>query len=353
MIHTTYLIAFGLGLIASLLLTPAFSFISTRFGIMDKPESADRKKHKKAIPLLGGWAIFLSVFLSVFIFRYFDLADFSRISDKFLLAVFFGSLLLMIGGTLDDKYKLKPWQQIVWPLLAVLVVVLAGIKISYITNPIGGPSNAILYLLPTTGSIIAFIWLMGMMYTTKLLDGLDGLVGGVTAIASFMIFLLSLNWDIAMSATGVWAIALCGASLGFLVFNFHPAKIFLGEGGSLFVGFMLGVLSIISGSKIATTFLVVGIPALDVLWVIIRRVINGQSPFSHADRKHLHFQLLDIGFKHREAVLFLYLVAIIFGLTAVLSGSLGKLLSLIVLSVIMALIVSVIYLKSVSNVYKK
>ncbi len=348
-INSAYFLAISISFLIALLITPLVKEVSSYFKILDKPNLADRKIHKKAIPLLGGWAIFLSVFISISIFKIFGLADFSGINDNFILAVFLGGLLIMIGGTLDDKYNLKPWQQITWPILAALTVLLVGIKITYITNPIGGPSNAIIYLTPIWGILISFLWLMGLMYTTKLLDGLDGLVAGITSVAAFMIFILSLNWDIYLSATSVWALLLFGASIGFLFFNFYPAKIFLGEGGSIFMGFMLGVLSIISGSKIATTLLVIGIPALDVLWVILRRVISGQSPFSHADRKHLHFKLLDVGFGQREAVLLLYLIAITFGLLGVLSSSWGKLVSLIGLIIFMSLIILVIYIKSTKN----
>lgn len=346
-INSAYLWAIIISFLISLILTPLVVRISLYFKILDKPDQGFRKIHKKAIPLLGGWAIFLSVFISIFIFKQFGLADFSNISDNFILAVFCGGLLIMIGGTLDDKFNLKPWQQIIWPLLSAVLVLLVGIKISYITNPFGGSSNAIIYLTPIWGVVLSFIWLMGLMYTTKLLDGLDGLVAGITSVAALMIFVLSLNWDIYLSATSFWAILLFGASLGFLIFNFYPAKIFLGEGGSIFLGFMLGVLSIISGSKIATTLLVIGIPALDVLWVMIRRLVKGQSPFSHADRKHLHFQLLDVGFGHREAVLLLYLIAITFGLVGVLSSSIGKLVSLGGLIIFMFIIILVIYIKSI------
>jgi len=352
-ITPAYFLAILIGLVLSLFITPLVSRVSFRFGVLDKPDMSGRKIHKKPTPLLGGWAIFLSVFVTVFVFRFLGLADFSLIPDQFLYSIFIAALIIMIGGTLDDKYKLKPWQQVLFPLFSAGLIVLVGIKISYITNPIGGPTNAIIYLSPLIAGVVSFIWLMGMIYTTKLLDGLDGLVSGITAIAALMIFLLSLNWDVYMSATGIWALSLFGASLGFLVFNFHPAKIFLGEGGSLFMGFMLGVLSIVSGSKIITTLLVVGIPALDVLWVIIRRIIKRQSPFSHADRKHLHFQLLGLGFSHKEAVLFLYLIAIIFGLIAVLGNSLSKLIGLGILVILMFIIITLIYLKSIKNVQKK
>lgn len=352
-INLIYFLAFSAGFVLVLSVTPLIIRLARHFQILDKPGSTDRKRHQEATPLLGGWSVFLAIFIVIFIFRFFNLADFSAIGDNFISAVFIGGLLIMIGGTLDDKYNLKPRQQIIFPLLAAFLVLAAGIRISYVTNPVGGPFNAIIYLTPIWGMIIAFFWLMGLMYTTKLLDGLDGLVSGIASVAAFIIFILSLNWDVYLSATSVWSLALLGATLGFLFFNFYPAKIFLGEGGSIFLGFILGVLSIISGSKIATTLLVVGLPALDVLWVMIRRLYLGQSPFSHADRKHLHFKLLDLGFSQREAVLLLYLVAISFGLIGVLSDSLGKLLTLLGLVIIMSLFILIINKNLLKNDDKK
>lgn len=341
-----HLIAILSSFLLTLLLVPAIRKIALKLKAEDQPENTDRKIHKKPTPLLGGLAIFISVFLILFLFRVFNLADFSRVPDNFLWGIIIGAILIMIGGFLDDKYNLKPWQQIIWPILAVIVVLIAGIRVGYITNPIGGPDNAIIYLSPTIGIIITFLWLMGMMYTTKFLDGLDGLVSGITVIAALVIFLLSLDWDVNMSATGILALILAGSAFGFLLFNWHPAKIFLGEGGSIYLGFMLGILSIISGSKITTTLLVVGLPALDVLWVIIQRLINRQSPFSHADNKHLHFQLLKLGFSHRGSVLFLYLLSLIFGAVAIFASSFGKLVGLIFLIVVMVILAIVIYINS-------
>jgi UDP-GlcNAc:undecaprenyl-phosphate GlcNAc-1-phosphate transferase len=126
-----------------------------------------------------------------------------------------------------------------------------------------------------------------------------------------------------------------GCALGFLIWNFYPAKIFLGEGGSTFLGFMLGVLAIISGAKIATTLLIMGIPILDVLWVIIRRIFKEKkSPFL-ADKKHLHFRLLDAGLNQRQAVLFLYLLTLLFGASAIFQKTLGKLVTLGILIIVM------------------
>ncbi len=337
----------------SLLFTILIRQVATNYYIVDRPQSAERKVHKKPTPLLGGMAIFLAMFLMIFIVRYFGLANFSLVPDKFIWGVFVGASLIILGGFLDDKYNLKPSRQIIWPILAVLAVLISGIRIGYVTNPIGDSSNAIIYLTSTVGIIISFVWLMVMMYTTKFLDGLDGLASGIGAIAGIVIFLLSLSWDVEMSATGVWALVFAGATLGFLILNWYPAKIFLGEGGSLLIGYILGVLSIISGSKIAATLLVVGIPALDVFWVIIQRLIKGQSPFAHADNKHLHYQLLTLGFSHQGAVLFLCFISLIFGAIAIIANGIGKLIGLLAMTIIMIVLIFIITFSSKKVVKNK
>ena len=162
-----------------------------------------------------------------------------------------------------------------------------------------------------------------MIYTTKFLDGLDGLVSGIGTLGALILFIVSLFWDVPMSATSVLCLILAGALLGFLKYNFYPAKIFLGEAGSTFIGFMLGVLAIISGAKIATALLIMGIPVLDVIWVIIRRLISHKH-FYAGDRKHFHFRLLDAGLSHRQAVLFLYALTLIFGSSSLFLQSQDK-----------------------------
>ena len=349
-----YVLAIGGSFVLSALFVPMIIKFAFKFNVIDNPTTAERKVHNKLTPLMGGTAIFMAVWVMVMAFDYLQLANFSKIPDSYLWGVFIGSALIMIGGFLDDKYNLKPWQQIIWPIVAAVCVLISGVRITYITNPIGDVSSAIIFFTPIIGIVISFIWLMGMMYTAKFLDGLDGLLAGVSAIASLSIFFVSMKWDVDMSATGMWALILFGALMGFLLFNWTPAKIFLGEGGSVFLGFMLGVLSIISGSKIITTLLVIGIPALDVLWVIIQRLIHKESPFSHADRKHLHYKLIDYGFSKRGAVLFLYLVSLAFALVALVgNGGFSKLVGLILLIAVMIILLAIIYFKKNKNAKQK
>lgn len=321
-----YLLFFGV-IISSFLISatmvPMIRFLALKFGIVDRPETDQRKVHQVSTPLLGGWAIFLSATISITLVRYFHLADFSMIPLELFIAIILASIILMIGGTLDDKHNLPPYEQIILPLSAIIVVLVSGLHIGFITNPLGRLGEVV-YFGQWAGIMIAGLWLLGMMYTTKFLDGLDGLVAGISVIAALFIFLVSLRWDIAQSATGIWSLVLLGASLGFLIFNWQPAKIFLGEGGSIYIGFILAVLSIISGSKITTTLLVMGIPALDVLWVIASRMRAGRSPFS-GDRSHLHFRLMSLGLSKKQIVILLYLIALGFGSLGIISSSYGKL----------------------------
>ena len=202
---------------------------------------------------------------------------------------------------------------------------------------------------PLLGSLVVFIWIMGMTYTTKFLDGMDGLVSGVSGIAGLVIFALSLAPQVMQTSTAFLAIIFAAVCFGFLPHNFHPAKIFLGEGGSTFTGFMIGVLSVISGGKIATALLVLGIPILDAAWVIVRRLWHGASPFV-GDKKHLHFRLLDVGWSQKQTVLFLYFLSAAFGFTAVFLQSWGKLIALALLSAVMMIVaLSVVFIYRKKN----
>lgn len=325
-------------------LTPLVRRLALRFNVTDRPEAAERKIHEKITPLLGGLAIFISSAAVISAVKYSGLANFSAISNRMFFAIIFASVVIMIGGFLDDKYNLKPYEQIIFPLSAIVIVLAGGLHIGYVTNPLGS-AGAVLYFAGWAGIVIAGLWLLGMMYTTKFLDGLDGLAAGISIVASLFIFLTSLRWDATLSATGVWALALLGASLGFLLFNWQPAKIFLGEGGSIFIGFMLAVLSIMTGSKIITTLLVMGLPVLDVLWVVVARLRNHKSPFS-GDRQHLHYRLLSLGLSKKQTVILMYLVAVAFGCLGFISTSYGKMILVLCLVAVMAILSTLLNAKN-------
>lgn len=313
--------------------------LARKLKILDYP-GQDRKIHQQPVPLLGGLAIYSAFVLTIFILWQGDYLWDGRINigtvGWFLLA----GMVLMINGYLDDKYSLKPKISILGPILASFIVIAAGLKIAYISHPAGG----VLYLDNVFSSsfipiIITFLWLLGITYTTKLLDGIDGLTSSIGLIASLVIFGVSLSWDVVGSSTSLLSLALAGAIFGFLLFNWHPAKIFLGEGGSTFIGFALGVLSVISGSKIATALLVMGLPVLDIFWVIIRRIKN-KKPIWHGGHEHLHFRMLRSGFSQKQIVLFLSFVSLSFGIISIFFTTKIKISALVLVFVIMIMLSS-------------
>jgi UDP-GlcNAc:undecaprenyl-phosphate GlcNAc-1-phosphate transferase len=337
----TFILSVGLTLIVKK--------IAFKLKFLDYPD-AQRKIHKVPIPLLGGVAVFLSFAIVLLLFSFaINLIIGGFISPKHIIGIILASLVIIIGGILDDKYNLKPKIQFLFPFIAALIIIAFGIGINHIRNPFGGIISfenwdfilfwwqGMPYKITLLADLFTLIWLLGMMYTTKLLDGLDGLVSGITIIGSLIIFGIALSKNVAQYNTGLIALILAGAFIGFIVFNFHPAKIFLGEGGSLFAGLMLGVLAIISGSKVATTLLIMGIPILDVVWVIGLRIFAKRG-VSMADRKHLHFRLLDIGLSQRQAVIFMYILTALFGGAALYLQTFGKLVALIILVVVMLIL---------------
>ena len=328
-----YFKIFGVALLLSIFFTFLVKKIARKFEIVDLPLEA-RKIHKEAVPLLGGVAIFMSFFIVVFFVK--DYLLVGDLKQSHWIGFFIGSLVLVLGGFLDDKYNLKPKYQVIFPLLACLSLIYGGVSIEKIGNPFGGFLffNHIFF-----SHLIIFLWLMGMMYTTKLLDGIDGLVTGVTGIGALIIFLFTMSIRYYQPDIGLAALILLGTCFGFLIFNWHPAKIFLGEGGSLFLGFTLGTLAIISGGKIAIALLVMGIPILDVGWTIIRRLIAGKNPFKFSDRKHLHHRLFDLGISQKSVVLVFYFFSLTFGLSALFLQSRGKMLVLSTLPVVMFILI--------------
>lgn len=331
-VFSVYFTAILGSFLLSTALVPLIIDFAKKYGILDRPEAASRKIHTEPIPFLGGWAIYLSSTAVICLMRYFNLADFSRLPWPLFIAIIVAGLIIMIGGSLDDKFNLKPWQQIFFPLSAIAVSLAFGLKIGFVTNPLS--AGGVLLVPQLLGIILVVLWLLGMMYATKFLDGLDGLVSGIGVIAAGFIFLISLKWDLALSATGIWALAVMGACFGFWLYNRSPARIFLGEGGSVFVGFILGVLSVVTGSKVTTTLLVMGFPFLDVLMVVILRLMNKQSPFK-GDRRHLHYRLLDAGFKPFQAVWLLYAIAFVFGALSLMSSSWLKIVLVAVMLLLM------------------
>jgi len=335
---------FIIAFVLSITLTPVLRAVFQRFHIVDAPQVVARKIHKKRIPLGGGVAIFLSFFLVAWIAVMVGALG-SDVSVRTIVGLFLSGLILMIGGILDDRFVFRPRQQIWFPFLAILVSLTFGLGPHEITNPFGGIWNLDQWMIPFPGignivilaDALVFCWLMGMMYTTKLLDGLDGLVTGMVGIGAIMIFFLTRQGQWFQPEVSVLALIFAGTCFGFLIWNKHPAKIFLGEGGSLFAGFILGSLAIISGGKIAVTMFVIAIPMLDIVRVAVRRLQRNQSMFI-GDREHLHYKLLGLGLSHTQTVYLFYSIALLFGTIALFLQSAQKLLALIFLIILMLMI---------------
>ncbi|MBI3956372.1 MAG: undecaprenyl/decaprenyl-phosphate alpha-N-acetylglucosaminyl 1-phosphate transferase [Candidatus Kerfeldbacteria bacterium] len=343
----------ALALAASFVLTGWVRRIAIRRTIVDRPENAPhRKVHTTPVPLLGGlapWGAFVLTVGAILLVQP-DLLVAGYLLPKHLLGIMIGGLVLMIGGTLDDVRPRSARFQILWPMIAAVLILVFGISLEYISNPFGAPLRldqwsltlftigGLPYGIVLFADLFAWSWLMVAMYTTKFLDGLDGLVSGISVIGMIILAALSMSETVGQPETARIALIGAAAFLGFLFWNFHPAKIFLGEGGSLWAGFLLGTLAIISGGKIATALLILGIPMLDVVWVVLRRLASRPSSIVNADRKHLHYRLLEIGLSHRKTVLVLYLFAAIFGSATLFTSGKVKFLVLGLLVVLMVVL---------------
>jgi UDP-GlcNAc:undecaprenyl-phosphate/decaprenyl-phosphate GlcNAc-1-phosphate transferase len=333
-----YVFPLILSIFLSLVFTIVIKEIALRYKLVDKAD-LNRKFQKKAIPLAGGWAIFLSVsIVSLIYFRNLIVGD---LNIYHWLGVFLASLLIMIGGTLDDRYKLKPLYQFIFPIIAIGIILLAGVEISHLSDPFD--SLLSLKFWSVLKYLFVVLWLLAMVYSTKLLDGIDGLVSGLGLIAAVIIFLFTSLTNYYQADIAFFSIVFLGASLGFLIFNFSPAKIYLGEGGSLLIGFLLGIISIISGSKIAIALLIMGLPLLDLFWTVIRRLLSKKNPFKYADRMHLHHRLLDLGLSHKQICLLYYSIAFIFGISALFLQTRGKIYALLMLILLMFIIIIFFY----------
>ena len=324
---------FACAALMTFVLTAVVRRLALRYGVVDVPVG-ERKIHKTPIPLMGGAAIFASFSICLVAAAATNGGIIGVITWQMLAGVILGGAILIVGGIIDDVKNLSPRLQIIFPIAAVLTVIFFGIGISKLTNPFGG----VIVLSALLSGLVVFPYLMGTTYATKFFDGLDGLVTGVAVIGSVLIMLLSVSTKYFQPDVAMIAAIAAGSFLGFLPWNFHPAKIFLGEGGALFAGFILGVLSIISGAKIAVALMALGVAVVDAAWVILRRVFwEKKSPVS-GDRKHLHHRLLDAGLGQRGAVLSLWFISAVFGTITLVLQSAGKFIAFVLLAIVTLLV---------------
>jgi UDP-GlcNAc:undecaprenyl-phosphate/decaprenyl-phosphate GlcNAc-1-phosphate transferase len=314
--------AFASALLLALLLTPIAARFATASGAIDAPGAA-RRVHLRPIPRGGGMAVaasFVIVGGLCFVLvggpgSSFDLAD---ISGPEAVALFGGGVAAAVLGFLDDRFQLRArWQLLMQAGLAVGAV-MAGVVVDFVYNPAGG--GVIPFSTPFAVGFTVF-WIAGMINSINWIDGLDGLSTGVALIAAVTLGLISLGTAVDQPAVALLCACLAGALAGFLPWNFHPARVFIGSAGTYFIGYTLAVLSILGTAKVAVAILVLGVPIIDTFWIIVRRTLAGQAPFT-ADRGHLHHRLLDLGISHRGAVLTIYGWSVTLAvLSLVLSGS--------------------------------
>lgn len=352
-----YFLPFLAAFFISLILTVATRRIGLLYGIVSKPR--ERDVHKKPVPRIGGVAVFLSfvlvsVFLSIF-FR--DDLQFGKPFlfgiDRRIFSIFAGGLLITSAMLYDDIKGLKAWHKLIFQVLVSLIVIAGGIGIDWLANPFGDQLNlnsiyvpiltinGVVYHFSLISDLLTLIWLVGMMNVINFVDGVDGLAGGLSGIAAITLFLLSLS--VGQSATAMVSVVLAGAIMGFLVLNFPPAKIFMGDSGSMFIGFMLGVLPLISGGKLATAFLVLGFPIVDGVFVAASRLLRRQNPLTTPDKTHLHHRFLLAGFSQRQAILSMYLISIAFGWVALRASTMEKLIASVILVLLLFTIIALLW----------
>ncbi|WP_342528457.1 MraY family glycosyltransferase [Chryseomicrobium sp. FSL W7-1435] len=324
--------ALVLAFVASIVLTPFVKRLAYRIGAVDRPNY--RKVHARIMPRLGGLAIYLSFVITYLIYR--PDGDF----DKALLI---GATIIIITGVLDDMLEITAKAKMLGQLAAALVIVVYGeIQVEFINLPFGGELDFGYFAIPLT-----IIWIVGITNAVNLIDGLDGLAAGVSTIALVTLSAMAILMGNPFVAT-VTAI-LAASTLGFLVYNFYPARIFMGDTGALFLGFMISVFSLL-GFKGVTMFaliipvIMLGVPVSDTFFAIVRR-LREKQPLSAADKSHLHHCLLNVGFTHRQTVLIIYSIAALFGVTALIFSQAtvwGALLLVAVMLVIIELFVEMI-----------
>lgn len=310
----TYVVVFVTGVAVSLILTPIVRSLARRVGAMDLPNY--RKVHTKPIPSLGGIAIIAAFATSVLIGLQMHPGPNIALAHK-LTGVFIGCLVLMSVGIYDDIKGVRPIAKLLGQIIAAIVLILYGFDIEKFTSPLSQTGS--IAVPATVGVMLTVLWVVGLTNAVNLIDGLDGLAAGVVFIASLTLMCVTIfrgDYQI-----GLLSVAIAGAVLGFLKFNFFPASIFMGDTGSMCLGFIFAAMSLLGASKstVAVALLVpiasMAVPLMDTGLAFLRRLFRGTHPFK-ADREHLHHRLLSLGLSQRQAVMLIYFISAYLGVIA-------------------------------------
>lgn len=329
-----FAIVFGLALSLTLILTPIANYLGHRFKIITVPGGRRQNEgDKRKVSKLGGLALYGGFMMTVLVAQLLPVPRMDPYEIVRLTGLVIGGTLIFVVGVLDDIFEFSAVPQFLAQFAAAAIAIIFQIFIEYVNNPLSGHQTEPWPYIVTVA--LSFFWLVGMMNTVNWLDGLDGLAGGVAFIAGAMLFINSaFRVEPAQTSVSLLPLALMGAALGFVLYNFYPAKIFMG-GGAPFLGYVLGTLSIIGGAKMATILLVMGLPLLDSVWQVLQRLRRGRNPFV-GDRGHIHFRLLDMGFSQRQIVTVYYLFCAFFGILTLITTS--QLFKFIAMGVMLTLI---------------
>lgn len=317
-------LVFAVAFVLALVLTPLAGWLGQCYGCVRAP--GGRRRHEGRKSRLGGVALYVAFTASAVLAQFLPVERKDPKELTRLLGVLLGSAFVFLVGLYDDKHELSPPPQLIAQFFASLIAIAFLVFIEVVNNPLTNQQVWFPWFITWPFTIF---WLMGMMNTVNWLDGLDGLAAGVAAILSAV--LAFHMYREGQYSVALLPLALLGATLGFLPYNFHPARVFMGSCGSYFLGFAMGTLGIVAGAKMASVLLVMGIPILDVAWRIFDRLRRGRSPLI-GDRGHLHFRLFDLGLSQRQIVLGYYLFCAFFGaLALIISSRLYKFFALLVL----------------------
>ena len=318
-------------LVVSFLMTPVVKSFAYKVGAIDVPKDA-RRMHHKPIPRLGGLAIFAG----------------------FMVSILLGAVIIVVLGVVDDIMALPAKLKFVVQIAAALIPALNGVSIQALSNPNIFSGNAY-WVLDWLSIPITVLWIVGITNAVNLIDGLDGLANGVSAISAATVLVIALICS--ETQVAIVMAALVGACVGFLPYNLNPAKMFMGDTGATFLGFILATMSIQGLFKFyavisfAVPFLILGLPIFDTAFAMIRRVAHGQSPM-HADRGHIHHRLIDMGLNQKQAVATLYVISGILGLSAVVlttGGEAKAMLLLVALCIVAVVAARVVFPKEVKE----
>lgn len=324
-----YLIAFLLAAAVSFCMTPIAKRLAYRVGAIDVPKD-DRRVHKIPIPRMGGLAIYIGFVVSILI---------SLPINKKIIGMLIGATLIVLMGILDDIKPLSAKTKLFGQILCASILVYCGFRISMLNIPLTG--RAVYFSFAFLSIPVTIFWIVGITNTLNLIDGLDGLAAGVATIAAFSLAYVAYVNE--RFGAALMMLAIAGAAIGFLPYNFNPAKIFMGDTGSLFLGYMLAAISIDGAVKgaaalaIVVPVLALGLPIFDTTFAIIRRARNGK-PIMEPDKGHLHHRLLSKGIGQKKTVLILYIVSAALGFSAALISAdkiLDSLFILLIVSVLM------------------